>query len=121
MPWAVPGLNNGKGPFEKDLSEAPDFVSVHALASCSSIIWNCIKLPNYNDIREECNSKNFVVANRMQAETDMRSPCDYVHDSELKRYKECVHSICNITTAVHELLGHASGKLLGEISPGEYN
>jgi len=29
LPWAVPGINNGKGPFEKELFEAPDFVSVH--------------------------------------------------------------------------------------------
>lgn len=30
-------------------------------------------------------------------------------------------SISNITTAVHELLGHGSGKLLSDISPGKYN
>lgn len=29
MPWAVPGSNDGKGPFEKELFEAPDFISVH--------------------------------------------------------------------------------------------
>jgi dipeptidyl-peptidase-3 len=29
LPWAVPEINNGKGPFEKELFEAPDFASVH--------------------------------------------------------------------------------------------
>ncbi|KAL9022907.1 MAG: hypothetical protein Q9180_008499 [Flavoplaca navasiana] len=28
-PWAVKGVNDGKGPFEKGLLEAPDFTSVH--------------------------------------------------------------------------------------------
>jgi dipeptidyl-peptidase-3 len=31
MPWAVPKSNGGKGPFEKELFEAPDFVSVHGV------------------------------------------------------------------------------------------
>jgi dipeptidyl-peptidase-3 len=29
LPWAVEGVNDGKGPFEKNLFEAPDFISVH--------------------------------------------------------------------------------------------
>lgn len=29
LPWAVEGVNDGKGPFEKSLFEAPDFTSVH--------------------------------------------------------------------------------------------
>ena len=29
LPWAVVGVNDGKGPFERTLFEAPDFTSVH--------------------------------------------------------------------------------------------
>ena len=29
LPWAVEGVNDGKGPYEKSLFEAPDFTSVH--------------------------------------------------------------------------------------------
>ena len=29
LPWAVKGVNDGKGPFENSLFEAPDFTSVH--------------------------------------------------------------------------------------------
>lgn len=29
LPWAVKGVNDGKGPFEKSSFEAPDFISVH--------------------------------------------------------------------------------------------
>ncbi|KAJ5614846.1 hypothetical protein N7528_008500 [Penicillium herquei] len=121
MPWAVPDINNGKGPFEKYLFDPPDFVSVQALTSCSSIIWHGINLPNYNDIRETCGFKNIVIANRLSAENDTFSPCFYVHSTEMKRYKECAPTIANITVAVHELVGHGSGKLLAETSPGEFN
>lgn len=62
LPWAVEGVNNGKGPFEKSLFEAPDFTSVHgwlpsvpmyrdmlillALAVCGSIVFEAANLPN---------------------------------------------------------------------------
>ncbi len=29
LPWAVDGVNDGKGPYEKSLFEAPDFTSIH--------------------------------------------------------------------------------------------
>ncbi|KAI7781721.1 hypothetical protein LA080_014487 [Diaporthe eres] len=121
LPWAVPGLNGGKGPFEKDLFHPPDFANVHALASCSSIVWNGINLPNYNDVRETCGSKNVVIANRMIAENDATSLCYYVPASHKNRFRECIYSIKTITTAVHELFGHGTGKLLSETSPGKYN
>jgi dipeptidyl-peptidase-3 len=31
LPWAVPGVNNGKGPFEPTHFDAPDFTIVHGL------------------------------------------------------------------------------------------
>lgn len=45
LPWATPE-NDGKGPFEKNLFEPPDFSSIHTLAYCSSIIFPGINLPN---------------------------------------------------------------------------
>ncbi|KAG8163231.1 hypothetical protein KVR01_006528 [Diaporthe batatas] len=121
LPWAIPEINNGRGPFEKDLFEAPDFASVHALASCSSIVWSGHNLPNYNDIRETYGCKNMVIANRISAENDSASPCPYIDSSDKERFKACVYSIKTITTAVHELLGHGTGKLLSETSPGQFN
>lgn len=65
LPWAVEGVNNGKGPFEKkNLFEVPDFTSVHgelllsshskygdmlillALAVCGSIVFEVANFPN---------------------------------------------------------------------------
>ncbi|KAI0102846.1 dipeptidyl peptidase III [Nemania sp. FL0031] len=121
MPWAKLGINNDKGPFEKDTFEAPDYTSLYSLAFCTSYSFEATNVPNYNDIREKCGFKNIVVANRMNANNDSSRPCHYVDESEVKRFKECTHVIRFITTAIHELLGHGSGKLLCEESPGQYN
>ncbi|KAK4184648.1 peptidase family M49-domain-containing protein [Podospora australis] len=118
MPWALPGINSGKGHFEKELFQAPNFAT-HA--SCSSIIRTGIDLPKDNNIRETCGFKNLIIANRVAAPNDVASLCRYVQASEVERYKECVATIEIITTAVHELLGHGTGKLLSETSPGVYN
>ncbi|KEY73545.1 hypothetical protein S7711_03704 [Stachybotrys chartarum IBT 7711] len=121
LPWAIPGVNDGKGPFEKDVFVAPDYTSSYSLAFCASYSFEATNVPNYNDIRETCGFKNIVVANRMNAINDPARPCYYVHDAEAKRYRECTHIIRFITTAIHELLGHGSGKLLSEASPSHYN
>lgn len=53
LPWAKGYTeNNGKGPFEKKLFEAPSFASIHTLAYCSTIMFDGMNLPNYNDIRQ---------------------------------------------------------------------
>lgn len=73
LPWITPGSqeNAGKGPFEKELFEPPDFSSIHsksclstpvklpergadcvALAYCSSIIFPGINLPNVSLINQ---------------------------------------------------------------------
>ncbi|KAK2608595.1 hypothetical protein QQS21_002821 [Conoideocrella luteorostrata] len=77
LPWAVPGDNDGKGPFEADLFQAPDFTIVHSLAFCSSYIWEAVNLPNYSDIRETCGSKNIVFANRMSLNNNRSRPCHF--------------------------------------------
>jgi dipeptidyl-peptidase-3 len=62
-----------------------------------------------------------VIANRVAAENDRASPCHYVHHQEAGRFKDCMPSIGIIITAVHELFGHGTGKLLSETRPGVYN
>lgn len=57
----------------------------------------------------------------MSAENDASSPCYYVSESERTRFRECFYSIKTITTAVHELFGHGTGKLLSKTGPCEYN
>lgn len=141
LPWAVADINDGKGPFEASLFKAPDFTIVHgepiltpgiirlgsklipttALAFCSSIFWEAVNLPNYTDIKETHGSKNILFFNRMSANYNPSRPCHYIDPTDLKGFRGCNHVIRFIVTAIHELLGHGSGKLLSETSPGEYN
>ncbi|KAF1738926.1 putative dipeptidyl peptidase 3 [Beauveria bassiana] len=121
LPWAVEGVNDGKGPFEKSLFEAPDFTSIHALAVCGSVVFEACNLPNYNDVRETVGCKNIVLANRLSVNNNPNLPCPWVDPSELQRFKRTTHIVRFLTTAIHELLGHGSGKLLSETEPGIYN
>ncbi|KAI9780925.1 MAG: hypothetical protein M1816_002617 [Peltula sp. TS41687] len=75
----------------------------------------------YSDIRETCGLKNIVFANRMSAYNIPSRPCHYVHPSEVKGFRGCNHIIRFIVTAIHELLGHGTGKLLTETASGMYN
>ncbi|PLB54821.1 dipeptidyl peptidase III [Aspergillus steynii IBT 23096] len=121
LPWAVPDVNDGKGPFEKSEFQAPHFSIVHALAFGCSNVWEASKVPNYNDIRETHGFKNIVYANRMSANADPNREFYWVHPSEAKEFKAVNHIIRFIATSIHELLGHGTGKLLAETSPGVYN
>ncbi|KAJ3493276.1 hypothetical protein NLG97_g4832 [Lecanicillium saksenae] len=121
LPWAVDGVNDGKGPFEKTLFEAPDFTSIHALAVCGSVVFEAANLPNYNDIRETIGFKNIVLANRLSVNDNPNLPCPWVDASEFRRFKSTTHIVRFRCTAIHELLGHGSGKLLSETEMGVYN
>ncbi|KAL3952369.1 hypothetical protein ACCO45_012312 [Purpureocillium lilacinum] len=121
LPWATPGENDGKGPFEANLFQAPDFTIVHSLAFCSSYVWEAVNLPNYSDIRETCGSKNIVFANRMSLNSSRNRPCYFVRAEEVKEFRAYNHIIRFVVTAIHELLGHGTGKLLTEVSAGKYN
>lgn len=66
LPWAKGQTdNNGKGPFEKSLFEPPSFASINTLVYCSTILFDGINLPNYNDIRDSHGFKNVLIANRL--------------------------------------------------------
>lgn len=103
------------------MATCADSLYVSALASCSSIVWRDHNLPRgSNDTSEAQCCKILDVANRINEENDQASPCPFIHHSEKGRFKECVYSIKNITAAVREL-GHGTGKLLTETSPGNFN
>ncbi|KAI0202477.1 peptidase family M49-domain-containing protein [Astrocystis sublimbata] len=121
LPWAVEGVNNGKGPFEKDLFEPPDFTSVHALAVCGSTVFEAANLPNNERIRETVGFKNIVLANRLSVNHRPDAPCHWIDASQLDFYQQTSHIVRYVTTAIHELLGHGTGKLLSERLPGKPN
>ncbi|KAH6890266.1 peptidase family M49-domain-containing protein [Thelonectria olida] len=119
LPWATPE-NNGKGPFEKDLFEPPDFSSIHTLAYCSSIIFPGINLPNYNDIRQEDGFKNVIIANRMLAESQAKQ-YPFIDASEAEQFKKHKFQAYYWWVVLHELLGHGTGRMMVETTDGKFN
>ncbi|KAK3897692.1 dipeptidyl peptidase 3 [Staphylotrichum tortipilum] len=119
LPWATPE-NNGKGPFEKNLFEPPDFSSIHTLAYCSSIIFPGINLPNYNDIRQESGFKNVIISNRMAAESRAKQ-YPFVDPSEADTFSNHKFPAYYWWVVLHELLGHGTGQMMVETEPGKYN
>ncbi|KAF1961986.1 dipeptidyl peptidase III [Byssothecium circinans] len=121
LPWAVASENDGKGPFEKGTFEPPDLTILHALTVCYSSVFEASNVPNYNNIRESHGFKNLVIANRLSANHNPANPCHYVLESDKELFMRCTHIVRFIMTAVHELLGHGTGKLLSEDPSGQYN
>ncbi|KAK4142037.1 peptidase family M49-domain-containing protein [Dichotomopilus funicola] len=120
LPWAS-SENDGKGPFEASLFQAPDFTIVHALACCASVVWDGVNLPNYSDIRETCGLKNIQFWNRMAIRVESHPLSRHVHPSEAKPLKASTQMVNFVTASIHELIGHGSGKLLSETAPNVYN
>lgn len=119
LPWATPE-NDGRGPFEKNLFEPPDFSSIHALAYCSSIIFPGINLPNYNDIRQEDGFKNVIIANRMVAESQAKQ-YPFIDVSEAEQFQKHKFPAYYLWVVLHELLGHGTGRMMVETRDGNFN
>ncbi|KAL2024244.1 hypothetical protein VTK56DRAFT_9400 [Thermocarpiscus australiensis] len=119
LPWAAEE-NDGKGPFEKNLFEPPDFSSIHTLAYCSSIIFPGINLPNYDDIRQESGFKNVIISNRMVAESQAEQ-YPFINPSEAETFSKHKFPAYYWWVVLHELLGHGTGRMMVEAEEGKYN
>ncbi|KAJ8121468.1 hypothetical protein ONZ43_g2085 [Nemania bipapillata] len=98
LPWAVPTENNGKGPFEPSELDVPNFSVIHA--SVSSTVWEA------TNITVDGDGKRIGVKS-------------IVYESQ--SYTGCAPIIRFIGTTIHEIIGHGTGKLLTETSPGKFN
>lgn len=123
LPWAENATeNDGKGQFEKELFEPPDFTSLQTLAYCSSIIFPGINLPNYNDIRQEVGFKNVMISNQITAEykADRKDPA-FIDPAEAPAFIVAEYDAFYIWVVLHELLGHGTSKLLTQYEPKSFN
>ncbi|KAF7866787.1 hypothetical protein EAF04_005629 [Stromatinia cepivora] len=100
LPWAVPNDNDGKGPFEPSELNVPDFAVIYVLASVSSTVWEATNI-TIDDDGKRHRVKNMVY--------------------EVETYIAYAHRVRFVATAIHELIGHGTGKLLAETVPGKFN
>ena len=112
LPWS--------SDFEKPVFHPPDFTSLEVLSFCGSGIPAGINIPNDDQIRQDYGFKNVSLGNVLGAK-EPNEPIPFIHPSDLTTYTENRDAAFEVQVGIHELLGHGTGKLLRETSPGNYN
>ncbi|KAL9101708.1 MAG: hypothetical protein Q9163_003073 [Psora crenata] len=118
-PDMIPKLPWSKD-FEKDVFTPPDFTSLEVLSFPGSGIPAGINIPNYDDIRQSHGFKNVSLGNVLSAKAPNES-IPFIRPEDLEIYQTNRDQAFEVQVGIHELLGHGTGKLLQETSPGQYN
>lgn len=106
--------------FEKEKFQKPDFTSIKIVAHGSSGVPLGQNLPNYEDMRHDYGFKNYALTNAAPKLTSKTVQFGTEEMVELvpKYSKESL----DLKVALHELLGHGSGKLfVKDVETGEFN
>ena len=106
--------------FEKDKFNKPDFTSLNVLAFACSGTPIGINLPNYDDVRENLGYKNVDLTNVYPKLS--YDKIQYLKDDAKEIYYKYEHDAMTLLVALHELLGHGTGKLLTkDVETGRFN
>jgi len=105
LPW-------GKD-FECEVFKKPDFTSLDVLAFASSGIPVGINIPNYDEVRQHYGFKNVNLGNAYGKPT--KEGMLYVPEVEKDMHLDFYNPSLFIIVALHELLGHGSGKLYDKL------
>ena len=106
--------------FEKEKFHKPDFTSLDVVAFAWSGTPIGINLPNYDDIREKFGYKNVDLGNVYPKPT--YENLQFMKEETKQIYYKYSHESLMLIVALHELLGHGTGKLLTkDVDTGKYN
>ena len=96
--------------FEKDKFSKPDFTNLDIVAFACSGTPIGINIPNYDDIRMNFGFKNVNLGNAYP--TPKLSTLQFLHEDDSNLMVKYQKESLTLIVALHELLGHGTGKLL---------
>ena len=105
--------------FEKDKFQSPDFTSLDIITFATSGVPIGINIPNYDDIRTNEGFKNVNLGNAYPKVS--KNNLQYLKDEDVDLVVDMYADGETLAVALHELLGHGSGKLLQQNEDGGFN